>query len=195
MPIRAAQPRAEAGVRTCHAVPICWRRSQCLTQLTMTYRRMRAAFERSCHTAAAKSPRLVGFIPPVDKPKTTIETARYLTIWGMCRFLYQPIRVLLVDDHRSVLWGLTKLIESAHPQLELVDVATCHSEALAAMEQNRPHVVLLDLDLGSESGFDLVPQLASQAAVLILTGFATLPPEHAVLAGARGVIHKSEPAE
>ena len=46
----------------------------------------------------------------------------------------QSIRVLLVDDHRSVLWGLTKLIESARPQLELVDVATCHSEALAAME-------------------------------------------------------------
>jgi hypothetical protein len=30
--------------------------------------------------------------------------------------------------------------------------------------------VLLDLDLGGESGFDLLPQLASQAAVLILTG-------------------------
>jgi two-component system, NarL family, nitrate/nitrite response regulator NarL len=159
---------------------------------------MRAAFERSCQTAAAKSPRLVGFIPPVDKPKTTIETARYLTIFGgfVSILATQPIRVLLVDDHRSVLWGLTKLIESARPQLELVDVATCHSEALAAMEQNRPHVVLLDLDLGSESGFDLVPQLASQAAVLILTGLRDpAAREHAVLAGARGVIHKSEPAE
>ena len=66
--------------------------------------------------------------------------------------------------------GLAKLIESARPQLELVDVATCHSEALAAMQKHRPHVVLLDLDLGGESGFDLVPQLASQAAVPILTG-------------------------
>ena len=141
---------------------------------------------------------MVGFVPPVDKPKTTVATASYLTIFGgiVSILATQPIRVVLVDDHRSVLWGLTKLIESARPVLELVDVATCHSEALAAMEKHRPHVVLLDLDLGSESGFDLVPQLASQAAVLILTGLRDpAAREHAVLAGARGVIHKSEPAE
>jgi two-component system nitrate/nitrite response regulator NarL len=114
----------------------------------------------------------------------------------MSIFATQPIKVLLVDDHRSVLWGLAKLVESARPQLELVDLATCHREALAAMEKHRPHVVLLDLDLGSESGFDLVPQLASQAAILILTGLRDpAVQERAVLAGARGVIHKSEPAE
>jgi two-component system, NarL family, nitrate/nitrite response regulator NarL len=108
----------------------------------------------------------------------------------------RPITVLLVDHHRCVLWGLAKLIESARPQLELAGVATCHSEALAAMEERRPDVVLLDLDLGSESGFDLLPSLASQAAVLILTGVSDpAAQQRAVVAGARGVIHKSEPAE
>jgi DNA-binding NarL/FixJ family response regulator len=108
----------------------------------------------------------------------------------------QPIRVLLVDDHRSVLWGLAKLIESARPALELVDVATCPSEALLATQKHRPHVVLLDLDLGGQSGLDLVPQLASQAAVLILSGLRDPESlERAVVDGARGVIHKSEPAE
>ena len=108
----------------------------------------------------------------------------------------QPIRVLLVDHHRCVLWGLAKLIESARPELELADIATCHSEALAAMEKHRPHVVLLDLELGTESGFDLLPHLTSQAAVLILTGVRdSAAHERAVVAGARGVIHKSEPAE
>ena len=63
----------------------------------------------------------------------------------------QPIRVLLVDDHRSVLWGLAKLIESARPTLELAAVATCHSEALLAAEKHRPHVVLLDLDLADKA--------------------------------------------
>jgi two-component system, NarL family, nitrate/nitrite response regulator NarL len=108
----------------------------------------------------------------------------------------QPIRVLLVDHHRCVLWGLARLIETARPQLELADVATCHSEALAAAEKYRPHVVLLDPDLGSEGGFDLLPHLASQAAVLILTGLSEgEAKERAFLAGARGFIHKSEPAE
>jgi DNA-binding NarL/FixJ family response regulator len=111
-------------------------------------------------------------------------------------FAAQPIRVLVVDHHRCVLWGLAKLIESARPELELADIATCHSEALAAMEKHRPHVVLLDLDLGSENGFDLLPQLTSEAAVLILTGVRDRGAhERAVVAGARGVIHKSEPAE
>ena len=114
----------------------------------------------------------------------------------MSIFATQPIRVLLVDHHRCVLWGLAKLIESARPELELADIATCHSEALAAMEKHRPHVVLLDLELGSESGFDLLPQLTSQAAVLILTGVRDpAAHERAVVAGARGVIQKSEPAE
>ena len=114
----------------------------------------------------------------------------------MSIFAAQPIRVLVVDHHRCVLWGLAKLIESARPELELADIATCQSEALAAMEKHRPHVVLLDLDLGSENGFDLLPQLTSEAAVLILTGVRDRGAhERAVVAGARGVIHKSEPAE
>ena len=114
----------------------------------------------------------------------------------MSIFATQPIRVLLVDNHRSVLWGLARLIESARPQLELASVATCHSEALAAVETHRPHVVLLELDLGNESGFALLPHLASQATVLILTGVRDAADwERAVIAGARGVIHKSEPAE
>ena len=118
-------------------------------------------------------------------------------LWGLVSINgAQPIRVLLVDDHRSVLWGLAKLIESARPTLELADVATCHAEALLAAEKHRPHVVLLDLDLGGQSGFDLIPQLASQAAVLVLTGLRD--PEalqRAVVEGARGVIHKSASAE
>lgn len=108
----------------------------------------------------------------------------------------QPIRVLLIDDHRSVLWGLGKLIESARPQVELVGVATCRGEALAAMEEAAPDVVLLDLDLGTENGLELVPQLSAHAAVIILTGARdSAVRERAVVAGARGVIHKSEPAE
>jgi two-component system nitrate/nitrite response regulator NarL len=107
----------------------------------------------------------------------------------------QPIKVLLVDDHRLVLWGLGKLIETARPQIELADIATCQNEALAAMQKHQPDVVLLDLDLGRESGLDLVPQLARQAAVIILTGLRDAASrERAILAGARGVVHKAEPA-
>jgi two-component system nitrate/nitrite response regulator NarL len=108
----------------------------------------------------------------------------------------KPISVLLVDDHRSVLWGLSKLIESAHPQMTLADSVTCQRDALAAMKQHAPDIVLLDLDLGAESGLDLVSQLRSGAGVIILTGSRDgETQQRAMLAGARGVIHKAEPAE
>src|SRR5687767_14900902 len=107
-----------------------------------------------------------------------------------------PIRVLLVDDHRSVLWGLGRLIESARPRLELVDSATCMREALAAAKQHRPDVVLLDVVLGEENGLELIGQLKDDASVIILTGLTDMRTrQRAVLAGARGVVHKSEPAE
>jgi two-component system nitrate/nitrite response regulator NarL len=109
-----------------------------------------------------------------------------------------PIRVLLVDDHRSVLWGLEKLIESAKPQMQVVGVAASGREALAAAEQHRPDVILLDLDLGDGSGLDLLADLLrdGDTKVLILTG--TRDPEVreiAVLRGARGMVHKTESAE
>jgi DNA-binding NarL/FixJ family response regulator len=107
-----------------------------------------------------------------------------------------PISVLLVDDHRSVLWGLGRLIESASPTLKLADAVTCQREALVALKQHAPDVVLLDLDLGEESGLDLVPQLSEHAAVVILTGSRDAEAhQRAMLAGARGILHKGEPAE
>jgi len=108
------------------------------------------------------------------------------------------IRVLLVDDHRSVLWGLRKLVESAAPLLELAATAGCAAEALAAAAQHRPDVILLDLDLGQGGDVDLVSQLraAGGAKILILTGVRDPAlQEHALMAGASGLVHKSEPAE
>lgn len=109
-----------------------------------------------------------------------------------------PIRVLLVDDHRTVLWGLEKLVDSASPRMQVVGVAASRQEALCVAEQKRPDVVLLDLDLGEASGLDLLPDLLrdGDAKVLILTG-ARDPElrEAAVLRGARGMVHKTESAD
>jgi DNA-binding NarL/FixJ family response regulator len=107
----------------------------------------------------------------------------------------QPIRVLLIDDHRTVLWGLSRLMETARPQIEVVGTATTQQEALTAVNKHLPHVVLLDMDLGGESGLDLLPQLVAQAAVIVLTGIRNVAiRERAIVAGARGFLHKSEPA-
>lgn len=110
----------------------------------------------------------------------------------------KPIRVLLVDDHRSILWGLERLIESEKPRMEIAGKATTVAEAVGLTESARPDVILLDLDLGAENGVDAIPELiaGSRAKVLVLTGIRN-PSIHddAVLAGARGVVGKEDAPE
>jgi DNA-binding NarL/FixJ family response regulator len=109
-----------------------------------------------------------------------------------------PIRVLLVDDHRTVLWGLEKLIESEKPAMEVVGKATSGAEAIEIVAQVRPDVIVLDIELGERSGIDAIPELLarSKGKVLLLTEQRNSPlHDRAVLAGARGIVYKEDPAE
>jgi DNA-binding NarL/FixJ family response regulator len=108
------------------------------------------------------------------------------------------IRVFLLDDHRSILWGLERLIESGMPGMRVVGSATSCSEAVKALETKPADIILLDLDLGRESGVDAIPRLmaVSKAKILVLTGIRDEAIHHqAVLAGARGVVAKEARAE
>ncbi len=109
-----------------------------------------------------------------------------------------PIRVFLIDDHRSILWGLEKLIQSGKPAMEVVGSTTNCAAALALLDQAAPDVILLDIDLGKESGLDAIPRLMarSPAKILVLTGLRDKSVhDQAVLAGARGVVEKEASAE
>lgn len=110
----------------------------------------------------------------------------------------ETIDVFLVDDHRCILWGLERLIDSEGPRMRVVGKAHSGSEALEGAKRVSPHVVLLDLDLDGENGADLVPELTQMynAKVLILTGSRDAEMrERAVLKGASGVVLKDEAAE
>ena len=105
------------------------------------------------------------------------------------------IRILLVDDHQIFLTGLQLLIEK-EPDMIVVGTATNRAEALALMQEH-PDIVLLDLDLGNESGIDFLPQLIEPEEpprVIIVTGVPD-PELHlrAVRLGALGVVLKLDP--
>ena len=109
-----------------------------------------------------------------------------------------PIKIILIDDHRSVLWGLEKLIDSEKPKMEVVGTATNSSEAYKLLETISPDVILIDLDLNGESGINIIPNLLSRctANILVLTGTRDLSlHDSAMLAGARGVVEKGDTAE
>lgn len=110
----------------------------------------------------------------------------------------QAIKIMLIDDHRSVLWGLEKLIDSEKPRMEVVGTATNSAEAMQLLGTVSPDVILIDLDLNGESGVNIIPKLISnsKAKILVLTGTRDLSlHDGAMLAGARGVVEKGDTAE
>lgn len=108
------------------------------------------------------------------------------------------IRVLLVDDHPTILWGLMALIQGERPRMEVVGSASNVDEAFAATRTHAPHVVLLDLDLGGKSSLDILPDLLAnpQTRVLVLTGTREQSIlDLAVQRGARGILKKDASGE
>jgi len=94
--------------------------------------------------------------------------------------------------------GLRMLIEN-QPGLRVVGEATDRAAAILSAAREQPDIILLDLDLGQESGLDVLPELraaAKWARVIVLTGIRD-PAEHrqAVRLGATGMVLKEQAAE
>ena len=68
----------------------------------------------------------------------------------------KPIRVMIVDDHKSILWGLERLVESASPRMVVTGTAASCAEMLSVVVTARPDVILLDLDLDGQNSADSV---------------------------------------
>ncbi|MDX6645114.1 MAG: hypothetical protein QOK40_841 [Miltoncostaeaceae bacterium] len=82
-------------------------------------------------------------------------------------------RVLIVDDNRSFLDAASVLLQ--REGLGIVGVASTTAEALRRADELRPDVVLVDITLAEESGFDLARLLVeddrrcASAVILIST--------------------------
>ena len=66
-------------------------------------------------------------------------------------------RVLVVDDHPDLAEAVRELLESQG--VVVTGVAFNSAEALRVVVDQDPDVVLVDVDLGDESGFDLAERL------------------------------------
>jgi DNA-binding NarL/FixJ family response regulator len=78
------------------------------------------------------------------------------------------LRCVIVDDDSSFLEAARALLES--DGVTVAGVASTCAEAVQRVEALRPDVVLIDIRLGGESGFDAARQLAAgpRAAALIM---------------------------
>jgi DNA-binding NarL/FixJ family response regulator len=83
------------------------------------------------------------------------------------------MRCLIVDDSAAFVQAARGLLECEG--LSVVGVASTGAEALRLFEELRPDVTLVDINLGGESGFELVERLhrvgwsTSSPVVLIST--------------------------
>ena len=73
------------------------------------------------------------------------------------------LRCLIVDDSPRFLEAARGLLEGEG--IMVVGVATNSSEAVRRAAQLRPDVTLVDIDLGGQSGFDVVWRLHQEAGL------------------------------
>ncbi|GAA3814264.1 response regulator transcription factor [Nocardioides panacisoli] len=103
------------------------------------------------------------------------------------------IRVLVVDDHPVFRIGMSALLRTL-PDVEVVGEAADGAEAIAAAAELAPHVVLMDLDLGRDSGIETTREILRRdptVGVLVVTMLGDDDSLFAsIRAGARGFLLK-----
>ena len=108
----------------------------------------------------------------------------------------RALRLLVVDDHEVVHWGF-RLMLGAQPWVERCLAARSGAEALQLARRYDPHVALVDLFVGSESGAELCGRLREESPrtrVLLISGAGRISERAARAAGAAGFVAKDAPA-
>jgi DNA-binding NarL/FixJ family response regulator len=102
------------------------------------------------------------------------------------------LRVLVVDDHDVVQWGFRLLLER-QPWVERCLAARNAEEALSLAGEAKPHVALIDLFLGSQSGAEICEELRAaspRTKILLISGAGSISQSAARAAGASGFVSK-----
>ena len=73
---------------------------------------------------------------------------------------YQPIKVVLVDDHHIILDGLTSLLET-DPQFKIIASLESAEQALEFFQKDQPDILLTDYSLPGMTGLDLFKKVKS----------------------------------
>ncbi|MGZ5440793.1 MAG: LytR/AlgR family response regulator transcription factor [Thermoanaerobaculia bacterium] len=77
---------------------------------------------------------------------------------------------IIVDDEPLARTRLRKLL-AEHPDVEVVDEAGSGGEAVDAIDEHRPELVFLDIEMPDFNGFEVLRRLRHRPSVIFTTGY------------------------
>ncbi|RZM21296.1 MAG: response regulator transcription factor [Pedobacter sp.] len=82
------------------------------------------------------------------------------------------MKALIIDDEKSNIENLSTLLKSYCPRVSIVGSANTVDTAIEKITSEQPDLIFLDIQLGDQSGFDILKQLTSKDfEVIFVTAF------------------------
>ncbi|MGE6230826.1 response regulator [Paenibacillus chitinolyticus] len=106
------------------------------------------------------------------------------------------IRIVIAEDQRMLLGALASLL-NLEEDMTVVGVAGNGEDALKLVQEHKPDICIMDIEMPAKSGLDAAEELkGSGCKVIILTTFARSGYfERAMKAGVNGYLLKDSPSE
>lgn len=82
------------------------------------------------------------------------------------------LNVFIVDDHFMVIEGIQSLLQSER-DMQVIGHASSAAACMAFLQQKQPDVILMDINLGTESGIDLCKMVKANYPEIMILALST----------------------
>lgn len=83
----------------------------------------------------------------------------------------QPIRIIIVDDHRLILDALKRLLDT-NSLFKVIEVCEDGARGIEAVRQLHPDIVIMDIDMHPVTGFEATEQICKDVPTAKVIGYS-----------------------
>lgn len=114
----------------------------------------------------------------------------------ICDSLPSRARIVLIDDDWDAISRLREIIRQ-EADLEVVAACRCAEGAMLAVRHHRPAMLILDVRLPDQDGFELIRNITAVSTTKVIiytTALEKADIAHALCSGAEAIVFKDQPA-